>query len=391
MKLSIRRSFALCLLICLLLILLLVLNGSSWQSRYSTVLEIDLIESEALTITTSSLNPGPTHGLPKPLQHPHIVLAQNSSAAPLLATNKASLQRMKNQQSLVLCIVCCGKDRLNESQTALKSAVIFSSSPLQLIVFTELMLFNAFIQMRTNWPAATQARVTLSLQEVRYPASVQEKVWRPLFKDCASLRLFLPTLLPDTTEIAYVDTDVVFVSPLEAVWHHFLLMNKTQLAAVTPEHQDSAAGWYNRFAKHPYYGKLGVNSGVMLMHLTRMRRFGWEDYVVPLREQYKQHIRWGDQDLINILFHFHPELVYMLDCSYNYRPDHCMYGSVCGPALKTGAKIIHASRRAAFTEKFPPFRDVYNAVAEFSPSLPCHKEFLGKNDYPLGVSSGESS
>ncbi|KAA0203173.1 hypothetical protein HAZT_HAZT011063 [Hyalella azteca] len=166
------------------------------------------------------------------------------------------------------------------------------------------------------------------------------------------------TLLPEVESVLYIDTDVLFVSPVEAVWHNFLMMNKTQLAAVTPEHQDSSAGWYNRFAKHPYYGKL-----VMLMQLARMRTFGWEDHIVPLRQQYKQHIRWGDQDLINILFHFHPELVYVLDCSYNFRPDHCMYGSVCKPASKTGAKLIHASRRAAFTDKFPPFQEVYNTIA----------------------------
>lgn len=34
-------------------------------------------------------------------------------------------------------------------------------------------------------------------------------------------------------------------------------MNSTQLAALVPENEDLNVGWYNRFAKHPYYGKLG--------------------------------------------------------------------------------------------------------------------------------------
>lgn len=34
-------------------------------------------------------------------------------------------------------------------------------------------------------------------------------------------------------------------------------MNSSQLAAMVPEHEDMNVGWYNRFAKHPYYGKLG--------------------------------------------------------------------------------------------------------------------------------------
>lgn len=47
--------------------------------------------------------------------------------------------------------------------------------------------------------------------------------------------------------------------------------NSTQLAAMAPEHEIPKIGWYSRFARHPYYGTTGVNSGVMLMNLTRIR------------------------------------------------------------------------------------------------------------------------
>ena len=50
----------------------------------------------------------------------------------------------------------------------------------------------------------------------------------------------------------------------------------------------------------------GVNSGVMLMNLTRLRKFGWEEYVLPIYKHYKLSITWGDQDIINIIFHYHP-------------------------------------------------------------------------------------
>lgn len=40
---------------------------------------------------------------------------------------------------------------------------------------------------------------------------------------------------------------------------------------MAPEHEEPRIGWYNRFARHPYYGKTGINSGVMLMNLTRIR------------------------------------------------------------------------------------------------------------------------
>lgn len=105
-------------------------------------------------------------------------------------------------------------------------------------------------------------------------------------------------------------------------------MNSSQLAAMVPEHEDMNIGWYNRFAKHPYYGKLGkrlqtchkhiadgdtnvfwylgLNSGVMLMNLTRMREFNWISRLAPVLVQYRQYLTWGDQDIINIIFHDNP-------------------------------------------------------------------------------------
>ena len=56
----------------------------------------------------------------------------------------------------------------------------------------------------------------------------------------------------------------------------------------------------------------GVNSGVMLMNLTRMRAFKWQDYIIPFYQEYKLKITWGDQDLINIIFHFHPGEKYIV-------------------------------------------------------------------------------
>ena len=94
--------------------------------------------------------------------------------------------------------------------------------------------------------------------------------------------------------------------PLERIWHFFKEFNSTQFAAMTPEHEVANIGWYNRFGRHPYYGLTGLNSGVMLMNLTRMRTFDWTNKIIPLYREWKTKITWGDQDLINILFHFHP-------------------------------------------------------------------------------------
>ncbi len=118
-------------------------------------------------------------------------------------------------------------------------------------------------------------------------------------------------------------------------------------------------GWYNRFARHPYYGELGLNSGVMLMNLTRMREFGFVQKIFPLYNEYKDAIPWGDQCLLNILFHFHPDRLYVYGCEWNYRPDHCMYGSNCKTAEAMGARVLHGCRRCFHNDKIPAFKAVY--------------------------------
>ena len=58
---------------------------------------------------------------------------------------------------------------------------------------------------------------------------------------------------------------------------------------------------------------LGLNSGVMLMDLERMRDVGWTERMADYYEEYKLRIPWGDQDLINIFFHDFPG-IYTVIC-----------------------------------------------------------------------------
>mgnify|MGYP002377609943 CR=1 FL=1 len=63
--------------------------------------------------------------------------------------------------------------------------------------------------------------------------------------------------MKDIDSVIYIDTDILFFSNVRHLWRYFRKFNSTQLAALSPEHEDPAMGWYNRFARHPYYGSLG--------------------------------------------------------------------------------------------------------------------------------------
>ncbi|KAK2842513.1 hypothetical protein Q5P01_012713 [Channa striata] len=273
-----------------------------------------------------------------------------------------------------LAVVACGP-RLEETLTMLKSAVLFSKKPLHFYIFAEDDLHNSFRDALDSWPRIVQTKFTFAIYPINFPKE-NAKEWKKLFKPCASQRLFLPLILKEVDSLLYVDTDILFLQSVENIWALLSQFNSTHLAAMAPEHEEPRIGWYNRFARHPFYGKTGINSGVMLMNMTRLRNkyfkndmtaveLQWEEILMPLLQKYKLNITWGDQDLLNIIFHHNPESLYVFPCQWNYRPDHCIYGSNCQLAEQEGVFILHGNRGVYHDDKQPAFRAVYQAIQKY--------------------------
>jgi xylosyl alpha-1,3-xylosyltransferase len=100
----------------------------------------------------------------------------------------------------------------------------------------------------------------------------------------------------------------------------------------------------------------------MLMDLEKMRGARWRERMLAYRKQHTA-IPWGDQDLINIFFAESPEMLYLFSCAWNFRPDHCMYGSNCKAAEESGVAVVHGNRQSFHGDKQPTFRAVYDAFA----------------------------
>lgn len=104
----------------------------------------------------------------------------------------------------------------------------------------------------------------------------------------------------------------------------------------------------------------------MLMNFTKMREIKWEQQLLPIYEKYNLNLVFGDQDILNIYFHFHPEQLLLLPCEYNYRPDHCMYLDLCKSAVD-GIKIIHGNRGYFHkAENQPIFSQIYDSFQKVS-------------------------
>ncbi|XP_064511961.1 glucoside xylosyltransferase 1 isoform X1 [Pseudopipra pipra] len=276
-------------------------------------------------------------------------------------------------EKMHLAVVACG-ERLEETVTMLRSAIIFSIRPLHFHIFAEDQLHERFKDILDEFPY--EGKVNYTLYPITFPTESAAE-WKKLFKPCASQRLFLPLILKNVDSLLYVDTDILFLRPVDDIWSFLGKFNSTQIAAMAPEHEEPRIGWYNRFARHPYYGVTGINSGVMLMNMTRIRRkyfkndmtpvrLQWGEILMPLLKKYKLNITWGDQDLLNIMFFHNPESLYVFPCQWNYRPDHCIYGSNCKAAEEEGIFILHGNRGVYHDDKQPTFRAVYEAIKNYS-------------------------
>ncbi|XP_070179261.1 glucoside xylosyltransferase 1-like isoform X2 [Littorina saxatilis] len=227
-----------------------------------------------------------------------------------------------NGSRLHLAVVACG-ERSGEALVLIKSAVALTTSFIVFYIFTDTKQHSFFVK---------------------------------------------ESLLRDVDALVYVDADAVLLSPLDKMWNYFSRFNSTQMLALVPEHEDPTVSWYHQSSKIPYFGPFGLNSGVILMNLTRLRQVNWSSTLVQYHQVYEKNIVFFDQDLINIYCHFHPERLYVMDCSMNYRVDHCesresTSGSVCKSAEWNGAYLLHGSKRSF--KNVPSFKAVYRAFEKY--------------------------
>ncbi|XP_034663133.1 glucoside xylosyltransferase 2 isoform X1 [Drosophila subobscura] len=290
-----------------------------------------------------------------------------------MSLNRNNVQPARTPFYIV--VVCCGQ-RVQETLVMIKSAILFNYEQeyLKFLIFTEKEKDDELREKLTDWKSILPALFDFDILPLNFP-SQNEIEWKNLFKPCAAQRLFLPSLLTDVDSLLYVDTDILFLSPISDIWSFFKKFNDSQIAALTPEHENENIGWYNRFARHPFYGRLGVNSGVMLMNLTRMREFNWEKHILSIHEEYKLRIIWGDQDIINILFYYYPDKLFVMPCEYNYRPDHCMYMSICN-MTDSSVKLIHGNRGYFHADRQPLFKIIYEAMESYQLGSNANTNFL---------------
>ena len=106
-----------------------------------------------------------------------------------------------------------------------------------------------------------------------------------------------------TDSVLYLDSDVLALDSVELLWDEYHEMTDQQMVALALHAPDN---WYQINYKDiiPLVDEYSVNSGVMLMNLTRMRQFGWLSKIMDIHDEYtvrRKYTNIYDQALINII------------------------------------------------------------------------------------------
>lgn len=94
-----------------------------------------------------------------------------------------------------MAVVACG-DRLQETLTMLKSAIMLTKQHIKIIIITEDNLIENFNEKLAQWQETTNNAFGFKVMPLTFPKDNTQE-WRKLFKPCASQRLFLPVSIPN--------------------------------------------------------------------------------------------------------------------------------------------------------------------------------------------------
>lgn len=191
-------------------------------------------------------------------------------------------------------------------------------------------------------------RVTAE-QVASLPWLAQRQEWRI----CAGLRFSIFERHPKLEAALYLDADVLLQASVHQLWAHLRMFNPDQSVGLAQEHE--RLGRWHKAASRVFgsedtgdasIGNINVdlvslNSGVVLMNLTRVRHSGLVAFVSNATLQDEIHNRnlasriegiyghFADQDLLNYWLGTHRRQLYVLPCSWNvYVWDSCVNKSV---------------------------------------------------------------
>merc|ERR1719342_1162269 len=162
------------------------------------------------------------------------------------------------------------------------------------------------------------------------------------------LKLTLPKILPRSlNKVIILDTDVTFATDIGKLWTNFSQFNEKQALGLVENQSD----WYipgKLWKNHrpwPALGR-GLNTGVILMDLDKLRKQNWSQIWRTVAENdlvTQLSTSLADQDVLNAVIRRQTDLLYSIPCNWNVQmSDNSLSDSLCFRTRNVGSvNIVH--------------------------------------------------
>ncbi|KAM7293847.1 putative glycosyltransferase domain-containing protein [Ixodes scapularis] len=125
----------------------------------------------------------------------------------------------------------------------------------------------------------------------------------------------------------------------------------------------------------PHYKRYGINAGVMLMNLTRMRTSGLDALLLSWMDKYHHKVLdFHDQDIINTVFHHHPEKVFHGPCTWNFVHLVCLSNISCRG--ETPALVHGTNETFSDPYRVPAYRAIGKAMQQYRLGTSLERGFI---------------
>lgn len=277
----------------------------------------------------------------------------------IISPERNSYQSMENSHSspnrcevIQVAIVCAGYNSSRSIVTLIKSILFYRKNPLHFHFITDSVAQSILSTLFRTW-AVPGVKLNFYLTDnLKADVSwIPNKHYSGVF---GLMKLVLPKTLPHWLDkVIVLDTDVTFATDIAQLWNLFDSMtNQSDETAIGLVENQS--DWYlgkiwKNHRPWPAVGR-GFNTGVMLLHLNRLRSSSWSTNWKTVAERELMSMlstSLADQDIFNAVIKQNPSIVYKV-CNAILRflsSSHPSFSSSPSPFVTGTFYLTHSSHK----------------------------------------------
>ena len=248
-------------------------------------------------------------------------------------------------EEIQVAVVCAGSEAVRTLVTLVKSILFHRRNPVHFHFISDAAARTILATLFETW-RIPQVNVSLHpTEEVEGDVAwIPNKHYSGVF---GLLKLTLPKILPQHLDrVIVLDTDVTFATDIGKLWTIFDKFSSGQALGLVENQSD----WYipgKLWKNHrpwPALGR-GLNTGVILMKVARLRALGWSQTWRTVAESdlvTQLSTSLADQDVLNAVIKRQPALLYPLDCAWNVQmSDNSLSDSLCYDSRAGRVSVVH--------------------------------------------------